>query len=221
MHIIMGEHGLAVKTLNTNYDLDIQDYVTINFLGLETIINKLGGVTIDVASGDVAEVNKFIQELNEVNGGEWVGKLSGSGTQTLNGRQAVAYARIRMVGNGDARRTERQREVLQQVISKLMNLGYSNLISVVYDFMPYVETSFSITDVLQISTSYSKFKNAQVYQYRYPDVYVGATIGGASVVKPKTLESNVIDMFKFIYEVDEYIVTDTVKEISKAIENKR
>lgn len=215
-----GGAQLAVKTLNTNYDLDIQNYITINFSGLEKVINKIGGVTVKVGSNEVSEINKYIKELNKIHGGVEASLLSGSGSQTLTGRQAVAYSRIRKVGGGDSERTERQREVLDQVIDKLLKKSHSELVSLAYEFMPYVKTSFSIGEIIDTASDYNTFKNAKREEFRYPKEYKGAMVSGSSVVRPTTLETNVVELIKFIYDLEEYEPSEVVKQISQEIENK-
>ena len=217
--MLIGQAQLAVKTLNTNYDLDVQEYVIINFSGLERIIDKLGGLSIDVKSYEINETNKYIRELNRINGGTWVDGIGNSGVQTLKGRQAVAYARIRKVGDGDTQRTERQRMVLEKVIDKLFQKSHSDLLSLAYEFMPYVKTSVSINELAGTAKDYNKFKDAKIEQYKYPEEYYGGIIRGAWVAKPLTLESNVRKLMKFIYETDEYTPSAKLKEISKEIEN--
>lgn len=215
-----GGAQLAVKTLNTNYDLDIKHFVTINFSGMEKIVNRIGGVTVNVKKNEIDEINKYIKELNKINGGKEVEGLTKEGKQTISGRQAVAYARIRKVGNGDAARTDRQREVLEQVMEKLFKLSHTELVSLANEFMPYVKTSFTIKDIMNTASDFNTFKNAKRSEFRSPEKYVGAKVNGASVVKPDTLESNVKALYNFIYGIDDYEVSNTVKEISEEIKKK-
>lgn len=213
-----GNSQLAVKTLNTNYDLDIQEYVTINFNGLEKAVDILGGLTIDIKSYEISEINRVIQELNKLNENE-VGLISQSGSQLLNGRQVVAYSRIRKVGNGDEQRTERQREVIEQIINKIQKLNYQEVISLANDFMPYVQTSLSLSDSLNKAKDFEFFKKANVEEFKYPVEYIFANINKSSVVKPDNLKTNVVELHKFIYNIEEYLVSDKVNELSNEINN--
>ena len=214
-----GNAQLAVKTLNTNYDLDIQEYVTINFNGLEKVVNKLGGVKIEIKSYEISEINKIINNLNSLNGNK-VELITQSGEQLLNGRQTVAYARIRKVGNGDEQRTQRQREVIEKIINKIQNLNYQEALSLANEFMPYVKTSFSLSDSLNKAKDFNFFKTATVLEFKYPDTYKFATVNKSSVVKPDTLETNVIKLHQFIYNIEQYMVSDKVIELSTEINKK-
>ena len=133
----------------------------------------------------------------------------------------MAYARIRKVGNGDIQRTERQREILEKVINKMFEKSHGQLITLAYDFMPYVQTSLDISEIKDTASDYNKFKSAKIEQFRYPAEYWGGLLNQQKgwVAKPTTLESNVKELIEFIYEVDNYEVSSTVKEHSKTIED--
>ena len=114
-----GGPALAIRTVNENYNMDIQKYVTVDFFSLEKIIDELGGVDIYVKDYEVKPLNGIIRSLNNLNKGKKCSPLiEKPGMHRLNGRQAVAYARIRKVGNSDFERTDRQRAVLKSLIKE-------------------------------------------------------------------------------------------------------
>lgn len=116
-----GGPQLAVKTINQNFNMNIKDYVTVDFFGLEKIIDSIGGVQINVEKAEVPVMNSYITETSRIE--KTVPTfVQSSGLQTLNGSQAVAYSRIRYVGNADYKRTQRQRTVLEQL--RLPEDGY-------------------------------------------------------------------------------------------------
>ena len=122
--------------------------------------------------------------------------------QTLNGRQAVAYARIRKVGNGDYQRTERQRVVLEQILNKSMNAGITKYPKLLDTMLPYVETSLSKGNIVSLGLSAITSGIRDIDQYRIPaDGHVyNDMINGASYVVPNTLEDNVELLHQFIYD---------------------
>ena len=93
----LGGPTCAVETLNKNLDLNIKDYVSVNFEALAKAIDALGGVTINVKEKELNNLNHNLEEQVEVTGIASEGVWS-AGEQTLNGTQATAYARIRKVG---------------------------------------------------------------------------------------------------------------------------
>lgn len=162
-----GGPELAVKTLNQNFGLDIREFVTINFWGLEEIIDGLGGITLDVKKNEVNEINKFIKELCDIDKKKYT-PIKKSGEQVLNGRQTTAYGRIRYVGNGDFERTERQRKVLDQIFKKIVNAGVTQYPKIVDSILPHITTSFSKTDILAIGTQFLTSGIKKIDQARFP-----------------------------------------------------
>ena len=105
---------LAINMLNMNLDLDIQDYVTVDFGAIADAIDLLGGVEIDVTEEEIPYLNQYLLETAESAGKESY-YLNEAGLQTLDGVQATTYARIRSTAGGDFTRTERQRLVIEKI----------------------------------------------------------------------------------------------------------
>jgi LCP family protein required for cell wall assembly len=123
---IYGGPTCSMETLNKNLDLNIKDYVAVDFKALTKAIDALGGVTIDVKSKEINNLNHNLEEQVRVTGIASEGVWS-AGEQTLNGTQATAYARIRKVGNGDFERTQRQRAVITAMVKKAKDSDLSTL----------------------------------------------------------------------------------------------
>ncbi|MBO5784413.1 MAG: LCP family protein, partial [Clostridia bacterium] len=140
-----GGAALAVKTLNENFNLDITDYVTVNFDQLSKIIDSIGGVYLDVTPAERTELNLLISEIRG-SASPW---LETSGEHVwMTGDQAVAYARIRKL-DGDQMRTSRQREVLTAVFEKVSTMSVLQYPSLAKTMIPMVTTSFTYSDVLE------------------------------------------------------------------------
>lgn len=208
----------AVETLNKNLDLNITDYVTVDFKALANAIDALGGVTINVKSKEIDNLNKNLQEQVEVTGiysdGVW-----SAGEQVLNGTQAVAYARIRKVGNNDFERTQRQRAVISAMIKKAKESDLSTINKVINEVFPQIATNMSNKDLISLA--------ADVFDYEltenngFPLSHETPTLGNkGSVVVPANLLSNVKYLHEFLYPEDtEYTPSDEVQRISTAITN--
>lgn len=196
-----GGPELAIKTINQNFDMNIRDYVTVDFFGLEKIVDALGGVEIEVASNEVNAINSSIREIDKITNQD-TPKVSSAGLQTLNGRQAVAYSRIRKVGHADYQRTERQREVLEVILKKAMGAGVTQYPKLLNTMLPYVETSLSKTEIISLGTSTVMSGIRDIDQYRVPvdGYHKGQMINGVSYVVPNTMEENVDLLHQFIYE---------------------
>lgn len=116
-----GGPQLAIKTLNENFDLNIEDFAAVNFKTLPKIIDKVGGIELDIDSEELKYINNYIRDINKKNGTN-VSEITTTGLQHVNGTQALAYCRIRYTSGGDYRRTERQREVLTEIFKKVESM---------------------------------------------------------------------------------------------------
>ncbi|HWT26921.1 MAG TPA: LCP family protein, partial [Mobilitalea sp.] len=142
-----GGYSRALTTLNKNFDLDLKEYVTVNFEAVVKAIDLLGGITIDVQDNEWHYLNGYVNELNKINGTN-VPHIKGPGTQVLNGTQATAYARIRYTAGGDFKRTERQRLVITKMFEKLKSSDIQTVNSFIKEVFPQVYTNLSSTEIL-------------------------------------------------------------------------
>lgn len=147
-----GGPQLAIKTINENFGLNIEDYMTVNFSSLPIIIDALGGVDITITD----------EEVSHIPG------ISAAGTYTLTGDQALAYSRIRYAEGGDYKRTERQRTVLEGLFSKALSMPASSYVSILDTVLPYVQTNMSSSTILSIGTKALTSFEGQLEQQRFP-----------------------------------------------------
>lgn len=162
-----GGPQLAIKTLNQNFKLNITDYVSINFFELEKLIDDLGGVVIDIKPAEVPFINDHMKEVASLTQTP-VTPLKNSGSQNLNGRQALAYSRIRYQGNGDYERTDRQRKVLEAIMHKVLNSNVSQYPALLDKLGPHVTTSLSNMEILSLGTSVVTSGTTNIEQVRFP-----------------------------------------------------
>lgn len=162
-----GGAPLAIKTINQNFGTDIRDYVTVDFFTMEKIINAVGGVDIDVKPDEVGILNQYMAETSTIEKVQ-PDDVKEGGKQRLNGMQAVAYARIRYVGNADFERTERQRTVLEAMVDRVKSKGVSSIPQLLMKVAPDVETSLSRSDMLSMAYHYFKSDQMAIEQNRYP-----------------------------------------------------
>ena len=147
-----GGAQLAIKTLNENFDLNIEDFVAVNFTTMPKIIDKLGGVTIDITS----------EEVSHIPG------IDSAGTYTLTGEQALAYSRIRYASGGDYVRTDRQRTVLNKVFEKILATNVSQYPSLLSEVLPMVKTSLDYSEILNLGNEVLKMGVTNLEQERFP-----------------------------------------------------
>lgn len=162
-----GGPQLAVRTINENFGLNIRDFVTVNFFGLEKIIDYLGGVEINVKESEIPVINSYINELSELEG-KPAHHITKAGKQNLTGMQAVAYSRNRYTGNGDYERTDRQRRVLDALMNKILAQGATKYPGLVSELLPFVNTSLSNTEIINLGLDVFKIGDLKLEQERFP-----------------------------------------------------
>lgn len=163
-----GGPQLAIKTINENFGLNIKDYVKVDFFSLEKIVDSVGGIEVNITSQELKVINGYIKEVSDIEKTP-IKNITHTGTQLLNGKQAVAYCRIRYTTGDDFKRTERQRDVLQLIINKIKGRGKSGILDTVNTMLPYVETSMSNTGIIKDSLSVVSSKlYDNVEQERFP-----------------------------------------------------
>lgn len=200
-----GKAPLSIKTINSNFKLNIKDYVTVDFFSLEKIIDALGGIEVDIKKEEISYepgygFNFYIKEVSDIEK-KTPQYITKTGLQKLNGLQAVAYARIRNTSGSDYARTERQRLVLDLVIKKATKAGVSKYPALLNSVLPYVETSLSKTDILGLGTTVVTNGITKTEQFRIPEdgVGEGKMINGVYYLVAD-LPTTTKHIYKFIYE---------------------
>lgn len=207
----------AIQMLNKNLDLDIEDYVTVDFKAMADVVDLMGGVEINVTEPEANMINEYLGETASVAGKEakW---LSGGGVYNLDGPQAVTYARIRKLEGGDYKRAERQRTVIKALFEKVRKTDLPTLNKIVDKVFPQVSTSFSLKDILGLASGVMKYKlaDSQGFPFERDDSIRYKSAG--SVVVPVGLAENVQELHAFLYpKEDNSEVSDTVRNISAEI----
>lgn len=191
---------LSIKTVNQNFNMNIMDYVQVNFFGLEKIIDAVGGVQINVTAAEVPIANQYIDETSGIEHKTPI-HITHAGLQNLTGTQAVGYCRIRYVGNDDFQRTERQRTVLTAVFKKLATTNITDIPKAADAITPYVQTSLKPDDMMSLATYILTHKMTSLVQTRVPydGLYKNAVIDGADVLTWDK-DANINKLHQFIFE---------------------
>ena len=193
-----GGAELALNTLNTNLDLNIEEFVVVNFDAVKDAVNNIGGVTINITD----------EEASHISG------IDKAGTYNLTGEQALAYARIRHAEGGDYKRTERMRDVIAAIVEKVKTFNISQINKLIDEMLPKIYTNMTAADVFSFLPSITSVNITDSIGWPYN--IKGITLDRWYGV-PITLESNVERLHKEIFGEDNYIVSNTVKQISQDI----
>lgn len=161
-----GGPELAVRTINENFDLNISDFITVNFSSLPKVIDAVGGVEIDVDGEELKFINDYINDLNFKNKTNYA-TINKTGLQHLNGTQAMAYCRIRYTSGGDYKRSDRHREVLENLIKKSTSISALKYPELLSELLPMLKTSLSSGEIMNYGLQSVKLVNS-LEQDRYP-----------------------------------------------------
>lgn len=209
----LGGPEQAIKALEDNLNLQIDDYATFNWKAVVDAINVLGGVDIDITDKEFAYINSFITEtVNSTGVGSY--QLEHSGMNHLDGVQAVAYARLRLMDT-DFNRTERQRKVLGQAMEKAKNSDLKTLTTLIGTVYPQTKTSIGVDNLAGMAKNAKKYYISQTSGF--PFSHQEIKIGKKACVVPTTLESNVIQLHSFLYNTENYVPSENLKSISTHI----
>lgn len=211
-----GEAPLALGTLNTNLDMNIKEFVTVNFDSVAEAVDQLGGIKMTITDAEVKYINGYIEETSNVTGKD-SNKITSAGTYNLNGVQAVAYGRIRYTEGGDYKRTERMRDVIEAMLKKLQTKSISEINSMLDSVLPKIYTNIDTGSIISEIPSIAKYKITDSIGWPYKTRGKTMTLWYGI---PITLESNVVQLHQELFGEENYEASDKVKSISTQIVNK-
>ncbi len=223
----------VINTLNTNLDLNIQDYVMVNFNGIATIIDLLGGIDVNLTDEEVFYINGYLTETRKITGMDSPDVTTSGQNIHLNGLQATAYSRIRYteiylddgtVLNNDYGRAARQRNVITKMVAKAKNAGLTNVLKMCETIFKSDEkifqTSIPYTDVIKLIPVVLNFSFGETGAFPATittSEELGITLPSGSTVIAAGLDYNVIQLHKFLFPEENYSPSNTVSDISRDI----
>lgn len=205
----------AMAMLNRNLDLDIEYYVSVDFAALTETVDLLGGIEIDVDEAELKHLNNYTEETSEVTGVK-TEKLTKTGLQTLDGVQATSYCRIRYTAGDDFKRTERQREVIMQIVSKAKKANITEINDIINAVFPMVATNYTNDQLLAMAPEMIGYDIADTTGFPF-DKATGTVTGKGSCVIPVNLAENVKQLHEYLFENYSYVPSVEVQEISDKI----
>ena len=205
----------AMSMLNKNLDLDIQYYISVDFAAMTKAIDLLGGIDIDVDDTEIEHLNNYIVETSEVTGVKTT-PLTKTGLQTLDGVQATSYCRIRYTAGDDFKRTERQREVIMQIVSKAKTMDISQVNDIIDAVFPLAATNYTNDELLAMAPQLLTYDIVDTTGFPF-DKAAATVKGKGSCVIPVNLEENVKQLHEYLFGTTDYQPSDEVKAISSQI----
>ena len=206
----------AVNMLNKNLDLNITDYVAVNFTALTEAIDALGGIDVEIKESELYKLNQCIDEQMGVNG-IYSDYVYDTGVVHLNGVQATAYSRIRSTDEGDITRTWRQRTVISKMIEAAKSAGISKLLDCINVVVDDVASSFTEKEIIDMAKSCFDYKLSTTTGF--PFTIASPMMDGVSYIVACDLATNATALHRFLFDDNNYTPSVTVQNISDNVMN--
>lgn len=209
-----------VRMLNSNLDLNVTDFVTVDFEAVAEAVELLGGIEEELTQEEVVHLNNYCVETSEVTGMDYEPLEEVAGVHHLNGVQTVAYARIRYTAGNDFRRAARQRDVIYKIAEKAKSADVGTLTKILDTVFPSIKTSMTKAEILSMGVNMLSYNIVDQAGFPHDHLYgenAKNAMNGLDCVLPVTLESNVVWLHEFLYPEDAYEPSENVKAYSNRI----
>lgn len=203
----------AISVLNKNLDLDIDNYVCFDFASVADAIDLIGGIEIEIEDAEIEYLNDNIDTTAKVVGRS-ADYITSAGTYTLDGVQAVAYARIRYTSGGDYKRAERQRIVIEAAFEKVKDSDLKTINSLIDTIFPEIQTDMSTGTILTLASAVLSYSITESEGFPFDRTTLTPSASKGSCVIPCTLYTNVVTLHEILYDEEDYTPSQTVQDYS-------
>ena len=208
----------AVQMLNTNLDLNIKEYMCVDWAAVVEAVDALGGVEIEITEQEKDMINYMLIEIDNTVGTNSK-HLKNAGVQNLTGSQATAYARIRKTAGNDFKRTSRQRIVLEAMLNKAKQSDISTLLDICNAVFDDVSTSLDLQEIIGLARHVKEYSIGSTSGFPFEMTTANLAQTNSTVV-PIGLEDDVTMLHKYLFDTEDYQPSKTVQVISQAIMDK-
>ena len=208
----------AVQMLNTNLDLNIKEYMCVDWGAVTEAVNALGGVQVDITEQERQLINEWVVEVDYYVGTKSP-QIKKAGLVTLNGSQATTYARLRKTAGNDFKRTSRQRIVLEAMLNKAKTADIGTLLEICEAVFDDVSTSLDLAEIIGLARHVKEYSIASTSGFPFEMTTADLAQTNSTVV-PIGLEDDVSMLHKYLFDTEDYVPSKTVQAISQAIIDK-
>ena len=208
----------AVQMLNTNLDLNIKEYMCVDWAAVVEAIDALEGVEIEITEQERKMINDLTIEIDYYVGSN-TSKIKEAGVQNLTGAQATAYARIRKTAGNDFKRSSRQRIVLEAMLNKAKQSDVGTLLNICNAVFDDVSTSLTLNEIIGLARHVKEYSIGATTGFPF-EMTTKQLSGSGDTVVPIGLEDDVAMLHEYMFGVTDYEASKTVQAISDAIINK-
>ena len=200
-----GGLDLSTYAINTNLDLNIRETIALTWETVRTMVDELGGVTVNIQPSEVAPLNGMLDDQYHI---------TSTGEQTINGEQAVQYCRMRY-DSSDFRRNERFKDVLAQAFKETKALETEDRVKLAEDMLDLIVSNVPNKTVAETMLEISEYEIISSTEWPYDKK--GWTNNTVYYAVPIDLQKNVSELHYNIFDQEEYIPTDRVLKIKEGI----
>ncbi len=205
----------AVQMLNANLDLNIKEYMCVDWGAVTEAVDALGGVEIEITEQERKLINTWVVEVDYYTGNSSP-QIKEAGLQTLNGAQATTYARLRKTAGSDFKRTSRQRIVLEAMLNKAKQSDIGTLLDICNSVFDDVSTSLTLNEIIGLARHVKEYSIGSTSGFPF-EITTGDLAGAGDAVIPIGLEDDVAMLHKYLFDTEDYDPSKTVKAISDSI----
>jgi len=203
----------AVQMLNSNLDLDIKEYVCVDWAA----VDDLGGLDLNITQGEMNQINKYKKDVDGVTGKN-TPNVTQYGLVHLDGTQATTYARIRKLSGDDFKRASRQRIVLQAMLEKAKKANPATLVKICNSVVDDISTTLSLDQMVSLAKDVTKYKISSTTGFPTDLTTKNMPRCGDTVI-PADLVTNVKKLHEYMFDDATYTPSQTVQAISDTIVN--
>ena len=207
----------AVQMLNSNLDLDIKEYVCVDWAAMVEVIDDLGGLDLNITQGEMNQINKYKKDIDGVTGKN-TQNVTQYGLVHLDGTQATTYARIRKLSGDDFKRASRQRIVLQAMLEKAKKANPATLVKICNSVVDHISTTLSLSQMVDLAKDVTKYSVSSTTGFPF-DLTTKTMPRCGDTVIPADLVTNVTQLHEYMFDDDAYTPSQTVQAISDTIVN--
>lgn len=206
----------AIKMLNRNMDLNIQDYVTLGFTGMTEVVNLLGGIMVDIQSSEIDDLNAYQNNLSKELNCSYTA-IETAGYQRIDGIQAWAYTKIHYTEGDDFRSTQIQRSMFIAILEEARKKKISTLDDIASEVFEHLATSLTLREIEELQSKLTEYVIVGDVGFPFANEYISEQIHMVNSIIPTTLEENIVILYEWLYETEEYEVSDKIIEYSNQI----
>lgn len=213
----------TVSMFNRNFGLNIREYVVVNWFGVATCVNQLGGIEMELPNNSkfISEFNGYLTAVNEKTG-IWAPQIWEPGVHNMSGTQVVAYCRIRHVGM-DWGRAANQRIAIEKMLEKAKSFAkigdFGTLIRVAQTALGNITTNMKLPDIMYLAMNIANYSMGETKQFPENMASTGVSLlaskyGLVDVLVAADFAGEVKKMHAFLFDETDYVPSSFIQSIS-------